>query len=215
MITRWIKVLVRVVALLVVSPVLAWYWLSSGLRPSGRDEVLQAASQLLALLPGKTGSYLRVAFYSRVFNDVGSDCYVGFGTIFATPEITLGDRVYIGPFCNIGHVDIGNDVLLGSNVTILSGKHQHHTDRLDVPMNRQGGTYARVGIGDDCWLGNASIVMAGIEEHSVVAAGAVVTKPVARGSVVAGSPARVLRNRLEGGDDGTAPLDQVDDGPAS
>lgn len=197
MTTRWLKGLAGAVAGIAVIPVLLGYRLLSAVNATGRDEALQAASQLLALAPGKTGSYLRVAFYKRVFSRMGADCYVGFGTIFATPEVALGDRVYIGPFCNVGHVDVGNDVLLGSNVTVLSGKHQHHSDRLDLPMNRQGGSYERIAIGDDCWLGNGAIVMASIESHSIVAAGAVVTKLVDEGSIVAGNPARLLRSRFE------------------
>lgn len=193
---RFIQSVLRAWALLIVSPLLAWYWMVSGVFPRNRDETLQGVSQLLSLLPGKTGSYVRVAFYSQVLTSVGSCCYIGFGTIFATPEITLGDHVYIGPFCNIGHVDIGTDVLIGSNVTILSGRHQHHADRVDIPMNRQGGTYERLQIGRDCWLGNGCVLLASVEEQSVVAAGAIVTKAVSRGSVVAGNPARLLRNRL-------------------
>lgn len=94
-------------------------------------------------------------------------------------------------------MDFGEDVLVGSNVTILSGKRQHGFERTDLPINLQPGEYQRVRIGDDCWLGNGSIIMAPIASHSIVAAGAVVAGPNSDGTVIAGNPATVVRNRFE------------------
>ena len=193
---RVIKRVARYTALFLVSPVLIWFVGLAAILPDRRDQVLRGVSQLLSLLPGLLGSYLRVAFYSVAFPACGGAAHIGFGTIFATSDVSIGDRVYIGPFCNIGHADLGDDVLLGSNVTILSGNMQHRFDRTDVPINQQGGEYSRVSIGSDCWLGNGSIVMADIGPGSVVAAGAVVTKAVLAGDIVAGNPARVVKNRL-------------------
>jgi acetyltransferase-like isoleucine patch superfamily enzyme len=192
-----LKGALRGFALLLIFPWLLWYWLSVRVLPSRRDQVFQGISQLLALFPGVLGSFLRVAFYSRVFLRCGSDVHIGFGTIFATPEVSMADRVYIGPFCNIGHVDFGSDVLVGSNVTLLSGKLQHHFHRTDVPMSRQGGEYQRIRVDDDCWLGNGSIVMTSVSAHSIVAAGAVVSKAESEWMILAGNPARVIRSRLE------------------
>jgi acetyltransferase-like isoleucine patch superfamily enzyme len=127
-----------------------------------------------------------------------SHCTICFGTIFATPEIEIGDDVYIGPFCNIGHVSIGPDTLIGSNVTILSGRHQHRYERLNVPIRLQGGTYDRVHIGNDVWIGNAATVLTDIRPHAVVGAGAVVTDTVDTGAIVGGNPARVIGQRGTG-----------------
>lgn len=191
-----VKSALRGFATVLVLPCLVWFRVCSALFKGRRDQVLQGVSQFLALIPGVLGSYLRVAFYRRVFLGVGADVFIGFGTIFATPEVRIGNRVYIGPFCNIGHVDFGEDVLLGSNVTILSGNLQHGFDRLDIPINQQPGTYERVDVGADCWLGNGAIVMAAIGDRAIVAAGAVVTKPVSMGDIVGGNPARHIKSRL-------------------
>ena len=183
------------VAALLMLPLTGWFRGVSTLLPSRRDRFMRGLSQGLSLLPGHIGSYLRCAFYRGTLLSVGRPCYIGFGTILATADIRLGDRVYVGPFCNLGHVDIGDDVMLGSNVTILSGKHQHGFERTDVPMNRQAGRYDRVRIGSDCWLGNASVVMVDIPQGSIVAAGATVTSTPAPFSIVGGNPARRIGSR--------------------
>ena len=192
-----VKGLIRGLAFILVAPLLLWYAVATRLVPGRRDQVHQGISQLLSLVPGVTGSFIRVAFFSRVFLSCGRGLHIGFGTIFATPDVRVGDRVYLGAFCNIGHVDFGDDVLVGSNVTILSGKHQHRFGRTDIPMNQQGGEYERIAVGEDSWLGNGSIVMSSVEAHSIVAAGAVASKTQPKGSILAGNPAGVIKNRFE------------------
>ena len=200
------RLLVRAVQLLVagacgllVSPLALAYHASARLFPHRDDGFFQGYSQLMSLWPGLTGSYLRRAFYRLTLTRCAPDCYIGFGTIFATAKVEIGRGVYIGPFCSIGHVSIGDDVLLGSNVTLLSGKRQHHIDRLDVPIRKQGGAYERRTVGRDVWIGQGAIVMDDVADQAVVAAGAVVVKPVPPRAIVGGNPARVIAERGAGG----------------
>jgi acetyltransferase-like isoleucine patch superfamily enzyme len=86
--------------------------------------------------------------------------------------------------------------MFGSNVDIISGKNQHHFDRLDIPMREQGGELEKIVIGEDCWLGNSSVVMANVGRKSIVAAGSVVVKDIPPFSIVGGNPAKILRSRL-------------------
>ena len=95
---------------------------------------------------------------------------------------------------------IEDDVLVASNVDILSGSKQHHIDDLDTPVREQGGTFQRVTIGADSWIGNRAIVMADVGRQCVVGAGSVVSKPLADRSLAVGSPARAVGTR--GGDRG-------------
>ena len=190
-----LKEIVETAALLVALPWIGWYRLATAVAPTSRDVLMRGMSQAVSMFPGRVGSLVRCAFYRHTMLHVGRPCFIGFGTIFATADVHLGDRVYIGAFCNLGHVDIEDDVMLGSNVTILSGKHQHGFERTDVPMNQQEGRYDRVRIGGDCWLGNGSIVMADVAGGSIVAAGAVVTSTHPSHSVLGGNPARVISRR--------------------
>lgn len=159
------------------------------------EQVFQGYSQRVSRWPGFRGNYLRTSFYHHTLTRCPRSCRIEFGTVFATPLVELGEHVYIGAYGNIGHVTIGDDTLLGSGVTILSGKRQHHFDRLDVPIRLQGGTYARVHIGADAWIGNGAIVMDDVEPQAIVAAGAVVTKRVPARAIVGGNPAKVIARR--------------------
>ena len=116
-------------------------------------------------------------------------------SVIRTPRARVGNDVFIGVFCWIGWAEIGDDVMLGGHVTVLSGARHHRFDRTDVPMSKQGGAPACVKIGRDVWIGNRSVVMAEVAEGSVVGAGSVVTKTQAPRTVLAGVPARPLRSR--------------------
>ena len=190
-----IKAAVNTLATFVVFPVFVLYRLVAVLAPGRVDRIFQGYSQLMSLWPGITGDFLRRAFYRLTLRRCSANCTIGFGTVFATPEVELGEGVYIGWYGNIGHVSIGDHTLLGSNVTILSGKRQHHFDRLDIPIRHQGGTYTQVDIADDVWIGNGAIVMEAVARQAVVAAGAVVTTAVAERAIVGGNPARVIGQR--------------------
>ena len=190
-----IKAAVNTLATFVVFPVFVLYRLVAALAPGRVDRIFQGYSQLMSLWPGITGDFLRRAFYRLTLRRCSANCTIGFGTVFATPEVELGEGVYIGWYGNIGHVSIGDHTLLGSNVTILSGKRQHHFDRLDIPIRHQGGTYTQVDIADDVWIGNGAIVMEAVARQAVVAAGAVVTTAVAERAIVGGNPARVIGQR--------------------
>lgn len=61
----------------------------------------------------------------------------------------------------------------------------------------QPGVFPRVTIGRDSWLGERAVVMADVGQHAIVAAGAVVTKPVPDLAVVAGAPATIIRWRSQ------------------
>ena len=63
------------------------------------------------------------------------------------------------------------------------------------PIKQQGGTFHKVTIGSNCWIGNGAIVMADIGDGSIVAAGSVVTEPVPKKAIVGGNPARLIKQR--------------------
>lgn len=164
---------------------------------AGRDRAFASTSQSLALIPGLTGQFLRRAFLQWVLPHCGPDVCVCFGTLFSHADVCLGDRCYVGNRCMLGQVDIGEDVLLGSDVSIINGNRQHGIDRLDVPVREQPGQWPTVTIGKDTWVGDRAIVMANLGKHCVVGAGSVVTKPVEDYAIVVGNPARVIGDRRE------------------
>ncbi len=168
---------------------------------TSKDNVLWSFSQFLSLLPGVTGSFLRKNFLYLTITNCSRKCTIMFGTIFSQVDTEIGKGVYIGPNCNIGTCKIEDNCILGSNVHIMSGNKQHNFDNLDKPMREQGGTFEKITIGEDTWIGNCSVVMANIGIKCIVGAGSVVTKKVDDYSVVAGNPARLIKKRKQQNDE--------------
>jgi acetyltransferase-like isoleucine patch superfamily enzyme len=102
----------------------------------------------------------------------------------------------VGPFCSLGDVTLGDDVLIASHVSIANGGAQHGIERLDIPVREQPGDYPRITIGCDTWIGDRAVVLANVGKHCVIGAGSVVTKPIPDYAIAVGVPARVIGSRL-------------------
>jgi virginiamycin A acetyltransferase len=161
----------------------------------GAQRAFPGWSQLISLVPGTTGVYLRRSFYRLALPRCGSGCWIGFGVIFSHPTAEIGRSAYVGPFCCLGDVTLGDDVLLGSHISVANGGSQHGIERLDIPIREQPGSWVRVTIGRDTWIGDRAVILADVGKHCVIGAGTVVIKPVPDYAVAVGSPARILRYR--------------------
>ncbi len=107
----------------------------------------------------------------------GRDCFVNFGcTFLALGGITIEDGAFIGPHC------------------VLATEY-HPED----PATRHSLLTKPIVVGRNVWLGADVKVLAGVTigENAIVAAGSVVTKDVPANMVVAGSPARIIREIKE------------------
>ena len=117
------------------------------------------------------------------------------------PVLRIGDRCVIGRGSHIvAHqsLSIGDDVFTGPYVYITDQNHGY--DDPDEPIGRQMPTNAAVQIGSGSWLGAGAVVLPGacIGRNVVVAAGSVVRGTVPDQCVVAGVPARVVRQYVPG-----------------
>jgi acetyltransferase-like isoleucine patch superfamily enzyme len=101
-----------------------------------------------------------------------------------------------------GEITVGRHAFFGHNVCVLTGCHditKFGTERM-VPSPRSG---RDVVIHEGAWLASNVLVLGPcqIGAHAVVAAGSLVLRDVDAYTVVAGSPAKVLRT-IERGDGG-------------
>ena len=108
-------------------------------------------------------------------------------------NLRFGRNVFVNHGCtamDLGGIDIGDDVMLGPNVSLISSGHP-----LDPATRRSEITMAPVRIGRGVWIATGAMVLQGVSvgDDAVVAAGAVVTKDVPPRTLVAGVPARVVR----------------------
>jgi len=182
-----------------ISPIIIIYKLLSIIDKS--DQLFASFSQLLSLVPGKTGNYLRASFYFFCMQHCEKYCVVSFLSIFSQRETELESGVYIGPGCNIGLSNIKKNTLLGSGVHIMSGKQQHNIIDLNTPIKDQGGHLEKIVIGENCWIGNGALIMADIGDHSIIGAGSVVVDKIPPFSIAVGNPAKVIQTRTLGGKD--------------
>lgn len=109
---------------------------------------------------------------------IGRNSLIGEYTVIrGQGGVTIGDRVYTSPFTQIIAVN-------------------HVFDDPNRPFIEQGITAEGIVIEDDVWLGAGAVVTDGVRvgQGAVVAAGAVVTKDVPPHTVVAGVPARAVKN---------------------
>lgn len=109
-------------------------------------------------------------------------------------NIRIGENVFINQGCrlnDIGGIEIGDDVMLGPNVSLLTSGHP-----VDPARRRTEITSAPIRIGKNVWIGASALIMQGVTigDDAVVAAGAVVTHDVAARTVVGGVPATVIKS---------------------
>lgn len=136
----------------------------------------------------------------RVFlNKCGKKFILNREVIFEVPQnMTLGDNVGINARCWIsagGIIEIGDNVLIGPNVTIVTANHIFTDD--NTPINKQGHTKNKVLIRDNTWIGANVTILPGVEigSNTVIGAGSIVTKSLQPNSVYAGNPAKRIGGR--------------------
>jgi carbonic anhydrase/acetyltransferase-like protein (isoleucine patch superfamily) len=172
--------------------------------PAGRQFARFGAGSLIGF---PTGS-----LYNQGWIELGAGTLIGpYVSLSAgmLPGQDLGDRpvLRIGDGCVIGRgshivahysIDIGDDVFTGPNVYITDQNHGYADP--DAPIGRQWPHNTAVSIGSGSWLGAGVIVLPGasIGRNVVVAAGSVVRGVVPDRCVVAGVPARVVREYVSG-----------------
>jgi acetyltransferase-like isoleucine patch superfamily enzyme len=116
--------------------------------------------------------------------------------------LTIGDRCVIGRGSHlVAHqsVILGDDVWTGPNVYISDQNHGYEDP--DIPIGRQVPVNRPVSIGSGSWLGAGAIILPGasVGRNVVVAAGSVVRGEIPDQCVVAGVPARVVREHTHSG----------------
>jgi acetyltransferase-like isoleucine patch superfamily enzyme len=143
--------------------------------------------------------------YGDIRIRIGDDCTMNAISSFVAtsvgkePVLEIGNKTYIGHRVSISvgsRVTIGNHVLIANEVFIADNPGHP----LDAALRRTQGVEPEqirpVTIGDDVWIGHGSKIMPGVTigEGAVVGAGSIVTKDVPAYALVAGAPAKVVRD---------------------
>lgn len=149
---------------------------------------------------GRT-TWFRNLYWANILASFGKGSSVGGSILVKNPEnVYVGKNVKIDYGCVLNarsNIVMGDNVRLSVGVYINTGGLNH----LKTGKEREVHSFGAVTIGSGVWLASGSIVNAGITigENSVVASGSVVTKDVPPNVVVAGVPAKVIREIPTGG----------------
>ncbi|MEP7278754.1 MAG: acyltransferase [Bacteroidota bacterium] len=128
----------------------------------------------------ETGNNVTIEDFSFVNNGMG--------------PVNIGNWSFIGAGnIIIGPVNIGNHIMTAQHV-VISGMNHGFKD-VSIAFRYQPCTTAVITIGDGCWIGANSVITAGVTigRYCVVAAGSVVTRDIPDYSMVAGTPARLVK----------------------
>jgi acetyltransferase-like isoleucine patch superfamily enzyme len=145
------------------------------------NSTFHSQEEIVALFSELTGKQVDASFL----------CLPPFHTDFGK-NIMIGKNVFINTGCSFqdrGGISIGNGSLIGMNVTIATLNH-------GLPLETRGTTTPfPVVIGENVWIGSNATILPGVTigDNAVVAAGAVVTKNVPQNTVVAGVPAKKIK----------------------
>ena len=160
------------------------------------------------------GSEIKPSFLMLIgpqYISVGQNCYIGSRVQLTAwdssyiggrlkPEIIIGDGSAIGDESHVTAINkivIGKGVLTGKKVLITDNTHgEIIREQMDIaPLKREVVSKGGVIIEDNVWIGEKATIVANVRigRGAIVAANSVVTKDVPPYSVVAGCPAKVVK----------------------
>jgi maltose O-acetyltransferase len=138
---------------------------------------------------------LKTALISELFGSAGEGitvqhnfhCDLGY-------NIHVGKNFHAGYNCTIldmAEVRIGDNCFIGPNAGVYTAGH----NLAPVDRHKTGHAYP-VSIGHNVWIGGASVILAGVSigDNSIVEAGSIVTKDVPANVIVAGNPAKKIKD---------------------
>jgi acetyltransferase-like isoleucine patch superfamily enzyme len=173
--------------------------------PAGKAFARFGAGSLIAFPAGSV--------FGEGWIEIGADTLIGAQVTMSAgivPGQDLGSKavLLVGDRCVIGRgshivahesVEIGDDVWTGPYVYITDQNHGYENP--DIPIGRQFPVNRPVSIGSGSWLGAGAIVLPGAQvgRNVVIAAGSVVRGVIPDRCVVAGVPARIIREHTEAG----------------
>jgi len=159
-----------------------------------KDSGLRTAEILLKYNASSNPDELRKLWGDLTGNVLDNSSFVQTPVFVNHAElVTVGKNVYINHACTmltLGKITIEDDVLIGPKANLITEGHPLEAD------NRKALEVKPVVIKRNAWIGAGATILAGVTvgENSVVAAGAVVNKDVPANVVVAGVPAKIIKN---------------------
>jgi acetyltransferase-like isoleucine patch superfamily enzyme len=150
----------------------------------------------LDLLP----SFLRYPVFTLLLKRLGQNCLLDYGIYIRYPwSFSIGKNSSINRKCSFYgsafytdcEIIIGDEVAIGPECVFFAAGHDY--SKINLPD-----TASSIIIKDHVWIGGRSIILSGVTimEGAVIGAGSVVTKDVPAWTIVAGNPAKIIKQRV-------------------
>lgn len=172
-------------------------WLSNFMGGIGKDTTIAYP----CILEGGGMKNIRIGNSCHIKSHCVFGCWTNYkGHQSFSPEIRIGNGCSIGEFNQItacGKISIGDGLLTGRFVYIGDNSHGSiSANEISIPpADRPLNTKGEVAIGDNVWIGDKVTILPGVKigDGAIVGANSVVAHDVPRGCVVAGIPAKVIK----------------------
>lgn len=172
-------------------------WISKQFKEFGNNSGINQPMYLTG------GKYITIGDNFHCDHRLRLDAIDAYNNQVFTPSIVIGNNVTIQKDCHIGAINkivIGNNVLMGSKIFISDHSHGDTSlssillPPLDRPLISKGPIY----IENNVWVGEGAVILSGVTigENSIIGANSVVTKSVSKNCVVAGNPAKIIKELI-------------------
>lgn len=169
-------------------------WISHEFKSIGKNSIVYKMARL------EGGKNIEIGTHTVIGKRSVLTAWTRYKNQILHPQISIGDDCDFGEYLHltcINRIKIGNGVLTGRWVTISDNSHGESTyyDMMKMPVDRPVVSKGIIEIEDNVWIGDKVTILPDVKigEGAIVAANSVVTKDVPPYSVVAGCPARIVK----------------------
>ena len=164
-----------------------------------KSHIRQAVGYIFHRLQACHVAYLESAT-RRGFKRIGDNVILSECSFNNKERIELGNHIYLGPkgnFFGLGGITIESYSILAPEILILSSVHNYDWKTATMVPYDNVELLKPVIIRQACWIGMRCIILPGVElgPGCVIGAGSVVTKSWPAGTILAGAPAKPIRQR--------------------
>ena len=187
-----------------ISWIVHWFYKKRYIMRKGRRTSIHYTARLRKKKAITLGSGVKIKHHAMLKGEItiGDNTNIYPYAVLKTrsSKIVIGMNCHVHEFSillSIGGIKVGDNVRIAHHVSLIASTH--HFEKTDVPISQQGMYGRGITVENDVLIGAGAKVLDGITigKGAVVGAGSVVVEDVPSYTIVAGIPAKLIRNRKD------------------